>query len=122
MSRKLNSAQIENLRGYIKVIEAFIQGKQLQYRPFDDAHWYDTNVPTFNFECGEYRIKPEVKELFYCIYKTPLGYFYSTNPVSKEQYNRFTEDIISADGVIVEERKITVTSEYENKKGTYAVY
>lgn len=114
MSNNLKPHEIENLRGYIKVIEAFIQGKKIQCSPFDDSHWYDTTMPTFNFESANYRIKPEVKELYYCVYQTKSGAVFVTQPRSKDEFacdvNTIVNDMI---GVILEERKITVTSEYE---------
>jgi hypothetical protein len=114
MKRELKPAEIENLRGYIKVIEAFIQGKQIQCSPFDDSHWYDVAMPTFDFQNANYRIKPEVKELYYCVYQTKSGAVFVTQPRSKEEFdsdvNTIVNDMI---GVILEERKITVISEYE---------
>lgn len=113
MKRELKPHEIENLRGYIKIIEAFIQGKKIQCSPFDDSHWYDTSMPTFNFESANYRIKPEVKELYYCIYKTCIGCVYNTNPVDKKIHQKNVDVIIEEGGVILEERKITINSEYQ---------
>ena len=114
MKYKLKPSEIETLNGYIKVIQAYIQGKNIQSTPFGNGEWEDAEFPLFNFQNFDYRIKPEVKELYYCVYQTKSGAVFVTQPKSKEEFARDVDTIVNdMIGVILEERKITVTSEYE---------
>ena len=42
---------------YIKVMQAYVEGKQIQYK--DDEVWIDIDDPDWDWHSWEYRIKPE---------------------------------------------------------------
>ena len=42
---------------YIKVMQAYVEGKQIQYK--DDEVWIDIDDPDWDWHNCEYRIKPE---------------------------------------------------------------
>ena len=42
---------------YIKVMQAYVEGKQIQYK--DDEVWIDIDDPGWDWHNWEYRIKPE---------------------------------------------------------------
>ena len=42
---------------YIKVMQAYVEGKQIQYK--DDEVWIDIDDPVWDWHNWEYRIKPE---------------------------------------------------------------
>ena len=42
---------------YIKVMQAYVEGKQIQYK--DDEVWIDIDDPDWDWHNWEYRIKPE---------------------------------------------------------------
>ena len=42
---------------YIKVMQAYVEGKQIQYK--DDEVWIDIDDPHWDWHNWEYRIKPE---------------------------------------------------------------
>ena len=44
---------------YIKVMQAYVEGKQIQYD--DDGKWIDIDYPDWDWHNGDYRIKPESK-------------------------------------------------------------
>ena len=44
---------------YIKVMQAYVEGKQIQYD--DDGIWIDIDDPDWDWHNCEYRIKPEIK-------------------------------------------------------------
>ncbi|MBP6538746.1 MAG: hypothetical protein KA234_00315 [Saprospiraceae bacterium] len=48
----------EQLKMHWKEIQAWADGKQIQYRIDDDCEWTDIEEPSF-FTDGEYRVKPE---------------------------------------------------------------
>lgn len=114
--RELSSGEINILKSYIKVIEAFLEGKELQQLGTHDNYgkWQDCNDnPLFDFQNFNYRIKPETKELYYCVFRGNFGGIVTTNPRSMEGYKSDLEYLKSMQYTILEERKITVTSEYE---------
>lgn len=47
----------EQLKMHRKEIQAWADGKQIQYRIDDDCEWKDENDPAFFTDC-EYRVKP----------------------------------------------------------------
>ena len=63
----------------IAVLEAWNDGKTIQFRPSSVAAWVDCNLqPVWNFDLTQYRVKPEPREFWICgdtnVYK------YSTGP------------------------------------------
>ena len=44
---------------YIKVMQAYVEGKQIQYD--DDGMWIDIDDPDWDWHNCDYRIKPEIK-------------------------------------------------------------
>jgi hypothetical protein len=43
----------------IEVVQAFMDGKQIQIRERGRLKWTDRDYPRWNFEACEYRVKPE---------------------------------------------------------------
>ena len=52
----MNKAQTEEA---IKVMQAWIEGKTIQYRSYRHTEWVELTSPIWDWDCGEYRIKPE---------------------------------------------------------------
>lgn len=48
----------EQLKMHWKEIQAWADGKQIQYRTDDDCEWEDIKDPAFYTDC-EYRVKPD---------------------------------------------------------------
>lgn len=54
----MNRQQAKEL---LPIIQAFVEGKKIEYREKGEEYWGVTNTPTFNINANEYRIKPEPK-------------------------------------------------------------
>ena len=56
----MNTEEKERVMGYVKVLDAYLDGKTIQYSPtgeiFSDVK---SDQPPFNFAFGKYRVKPE---------------------------------------------------------------
>jgi len=54
----------ERVFGYVKILEAYLDGKEIQYN--DGGGWITLSIqPHFNFASdGEYRVKPEPREFY----------------------------------------------------------
>ena len=50
---------IEETRDAVKVMEAYANGKKIQYKEISE--WLDTSLPIFNWAKYKYRVKPEPK-------------------------------------------------------------
>jgi len=49
----------------IEVIQAYIDGKVIQYMEDEDRGWLDCGIdPAFNFYAKDYRIKPTPREFY----------------------------------------------------------
>ena len=49
----------EETRDAVKVMEAYANGKKIQYKEISE--WLDTSLPLFNWAKYKYRVKPEPK-------------------------------------------------------------
>ncbi len=49
----------EKVKELLPIIQAFAEGKTVQYRTNNIYDWANTNSPSFNPDLWEYRIKPE---------------------------------------------------------------
>lgn len=47
----------------LPIIEAFANGKKIQYRRHAGSEWADMDAPAFNKKPEDYRIKPEIKQV-----------------------------------------------------------
>lgn len=45
----------------IKVMQAYVEGKQIQYVDSETEDWTDIESPTWNWDLYDYRVKPEPK-------------------------------------------------------------
>ena len=67
----INSNDIKTAKEHIEVMQAFIDGKEIEFK--QDSHkgiWKQTTTPTWDFCEYKYRIKPSEPEVFiYPIYK-----------------------------------------------------
>lgn len=45
----------------IRVMQAYLDGKEIQYRTHSNEIWYDAENPAWDWSNHEYRIKPENK-------------------------------------------------------------
>lgn len=52
----MNRQQAKEL---LPIIQAFAEGRKIEYREKGEEYWGVTNTPTFNIDSNEYRIKPE---------------------------------------------------------------
>ena len=65
-----NSEDIKTTKEYLEVMEAFIDGKEIEFK--QDSYkgiWKQTATPVWDFVNYEYRIKPSEPEYVYPIYK-----------------------------------------------------
>lgn len=51
----------EQAKELLPIIQAFAEGKTVEYREGGYAHWEETTSPIFNIDMCNYRIKPEQK-------------------------------------------------------------
>ena len=51
----------EEIKEAAKVMEAYDNGKEIQFLNEEDDKWIDTPIPLFNWDKYAYRIKPEPK-------------------------------------------------------------
>ena len=51
----------EEIKEAAKVMEAYDNGKEIQFLNEEDDKWIDTPIPLFNWDKYTYRIKPEPK-------------------------------------------------------------
>lgn len=68
----INSNDIKTTKQQIDVMQAFIDGKEIEYRLFTPTNsmlWRISQTPMWNFDKYEYRIKPSEPEYVYPIYK-----------------------------------------------------
>ena len=68
----INSNDIKTTKQQIDVMQAFIDGKEIEYRLFTPTNsmlWRISQTPMLNFDKYEYRIKPSEPEYVYPIYK-----------------------------------------------------
>ena len=54
----MNRSEAKDL---LSIIQAFVEGRKIEYRELGEEHWSETTTPTFDIESNEYRIKPEPK-------------------------------------------------------------
>lgn len=54
----MNRQQAKEL---LPIIQAFVEGRKIEYREKGEEYWGVTNTPTFNIDSNEYRIKPDPK-------------------------------------------------------------
>ncbi len=65
----LNSKDIIKTKEYIEVMQAFLDGKKIEYRPKFSEKWMKVTTPTWNFHEYEYRKAISEPEDAYPIYK-----------------------------------------------------
>ena len=68
----INSNDIKTTKEHLEVMQAFIDGKEIEYRLFTPTNsmiWRISQTPMWNFDKYEYRIKPSEPEYVYPIYK-----------------------------------------------------
>lgn len=112
INENLNKEEIKELKQYISIIKAFIEGKQIEERSVDTTLWQVTNQPQFNFQKYEYRVKGEAQELYYCVYRTKLGSVHISTPSCHETYTSTVINKLKGNKFdILEERKITISGE-----------
>lgn len=51
----------EETKKEISIMQAYVNGKQIQYRKDNGGEWYDTDTPLWCWHETQYRIKPEKK-------------------------------------------------------------
>ena len=56
-----NNMNIEQAKELLPIIQAFAEGKVIEFRELGYECWMDATKPTFDIEKFEYRIKPEPK-------------------------------------------------------------
>lgn len=49
----------EDIAECIKVMQAYVEGKQIQYVDSETEDWADIESPIWNWDTYDYRIKPE---------------------------------------------------------------
>ena len=68
----INSNDIKTTKEHLEVMQAFIDGKEIEYRlftPTNSMFWRISQTPMWNFDKYEYRIKPSEPVYVYPIYK-----------------------------------------------------
>lgn len=51
----------EDIAECIKVMQAYVEGKQIQYVDSETEDWTDIESPIWNWDIYDYRVKPEPK-------------------------------------------------------------
>lgn len=51
----------EDIAECIKVMQAYVEGKQIQYVDSETEDWADIESPIWNWDTYDYRIKPELE-------------------------------------------------------------
>lgn len=68
----INSDDIKTAKQHIEVMQAFIDGKEIEFKLKQDSYngvWRQTTTPIWDFCEYKYRIKPSEPEYIYPIYK-----------------------------------------------------
>jgi len=66
----INSEEVKKTKQKIEVMQAFIDGKEIEFKQrFQNDHYRTANTPDWNFVNYAYRIKPSEPEYVYPIYK-----------------------------------------------------
>ena len=66
----INSNDIKATKEHLEVMQAFIDGKEIEFKQrFKNDHYRTVNTPDWNFVDYAYRIKPSEPEYLYPIYK-----------------------------------------------------
>lgn len=111
VNTNLSPAEIANLTGYINVIKSFIEGKRIEVSTDSGVTWEVTDYPHFNFQMCQYRVKPEILYLYYCVYRTVLGSVHTSVPMAYESYiHDVVNKLQESNYDILEECKITITN------------
>lgn len=64
----------EQTKQAIAVMQGFVDGKTIQYSPYDNGHWATcAGFPVWEWNKSNYRIKPEVVKYRRYLYKDDLG-------------------------------------------------
>lgn len=81
---------IEETKEAIKVMQAFVDGKIVQYKQPALDCWYDlVDInPIWNWGCVNYRIKPEPKEIWVNEYDGCWGIVHGTKEEAKNRADR----------------------------------
>ena len=79
----MNTKEKERVEGYKKVIEAYLDGKPIQYKHHGNNEWSDLgcNPPHFNFVAGTFRVKPEPREFWMKLSSSGMPYDSCTTSV-----------------------------------------
>lgn len=54
----------EQAQKAIEILQAFIDGKEIQFSPEGSGKWWNANDPMFSFHDTKYRIKPGPREFW----------------------------------------------------------
>lgn len=63
MNRKETAKYLQTMAERIKVMNAFVEGKKVQWRPNSLGEWHECSNPAWH-PGGEYRIKPEPQVIY----------------------------------------------------------
>lgn len=64
--------KIDTLKA-IKVMQAYVDGKDVEFRSIRCSNWHSVNKPTWNFHINEYRIKRVSRKIYINEYPNGLG-------------------------------------------------
>lgn len=70
----MHNELIENSKQALEIIQAFIDGKEIEYKGKSESVWTTTTNPSWNFGIIDYRIKHSEPEYNYPIYKKSKDY------------------------------------------------
>lgn len=73
----------EQVKTFLPFIQAFAEGKEIQFKEQASAIWKNTECPSFILGC-EYRIKPEKKKAWVNIYYNKMCGHYSSKKAADE--------------------------------------
>lgn len=81
----------DTLKQNLPFIQAFIEGKKVQYRHEDDESWQEMSTDEFRFFCHldyEFRIKPESQEFWFARIKNgAVWHRFNRNPEPSEAWD-----------------------------------
>lgn len=69
---------MKTLKEKIKVMQAALDGKEIEYKYPEGGEWHSTNNPLFKWVLFDYRIKPEPLEFWVNVYDNDGGVAHKT--------------------------------------------
>lgn len=79
----------DNARDYLPLVQALAEGKVIQEKHSVDSPWEDCANPDFSWHPGDYRIKPEPREIWVNEWDGNGFVVFATEREATEHANRY---------------------------------